>query len=137
MAESLDALEARRAQLLDALAHTGDMRPGSIAETYRRCGKPRCCCAAADHAGHGPYYAYTRKVGSKTKTIQLRPGPRLSRFEREVATYRQFRHCCHQLVELNERICDLRAAQEPSDSPERTAVKKTSPRSSRKRSRGK
>lgn len=90
------------------LAATGDMRRGSITECYRRCGKPSCACVAPDHPGHGPYYAFTTKVDGKTKTLQLRPGPLLTKVEREVATYRDFRSTCGKLLEVNEAICDAR-----------------------------
>ena len=38
MAETLEELETRRAVLLRMLAATGDMRQGSITESYRSCG---------------------------------------------------------------------------------------------------
>ena len=56
MDEPISKLEAEREALLDWLATTDDMRPGSITEVYRPCGKPTCRCAAADDPGHGPYY---------------------------------------------------------------------------------
>ena len=101
-------VEAERSALLRKLAATGDMRRGSITETYRSCGKPTCACGSADHTGHGPYYAFTRKVGGKTKTLQMRPGPVLSKMEREVGAYKEFRATCDRLVEVNEAICDAR-----------------------------
>ena len=78
MAETLEELEQRRKALLGTLAATGDMRRGSITESYRPCGKSTCACAQAGHPGHGPFYAFTRKVGGRTQTIQLRPGPALN-----------------------------------------------------------
>jgi hypothetical protein len=108
MSELLTKLQAERDGLLHTLAATGDMRRGSIAEVYRSCGKPTCACAAAEHPGHGPYYAFTAKVDGKTKTLQLRPGPLLTKIEREVQTYKTFRTTCDRLLAVNETICDAR-----------------------------
>lgn len=119
MTDLLSRLQASRAALLRTLAATGDMRRGSISEVYRSCGKPNCACAAPDHPGHGPYYAFTKKIGGKTKTVQLRPGPVLDKLEHEVANYRDFRETCERLVEVNEALCDAR----PVDDQE--AEKKT------------
>ena len=85
MPDPTSKLETERSALLQKLAATSDMRRGSITECFRRCGKPSCACVAADHPGHGPYYAFTTKVDGKTKTLQLRPGPLLTKVEREVA----------------------------------------------------
>jgi hypothetical protein len=114
MADPISKFETERETLLQALAATGDMRRGSITEVYRSCGKSTCACAAADHPGHGPYYAFTRKVDGKTKTLQMRPGPLLKKIEREVETYRTFRDTCDRLVAVNEGLCDAR----PLDSSE-------------------
>ena len=112
MAKGLDRLESRRAQLLQELITIGDMRQGTISENYRKCGKPRCRCADPDHPGHGPYYAFTRKVAGRTKTTNLRPGPQLDKLRSEVAEYQRFRGLCRDLVKLNEEICVSRPVAE-------------------------
>ena len=108
MGSTMEELEKRRGALVDALAQIGDMRRGSISEAYRRCGKPSCACTGADHPGHGPFYAFTRKEAGKTKTIQLREGPRLAKLEREVAAYHEFQATCEKIVDVNEAICEAR-----------------------------
>lgn len=133
MAETLEELETKRAALLRALSETGDMRQGSITESYRSCGKSTCGCARPKHPGHGPFYAFTRKVNGKTQTIQLRPGPELSKLLREVETYHRFRRAIEDLVEVNEAICRLRPAEVETESSQRQALKKKLPRSSRRR----
>jgi hypothetical protein len=133
MAETLEALETKRAALLRALSETGDMRQGSISESYRSCGKRNCGCASPKHPGHGPFYAFTRKVDGKTQTVQLRPGPELSKLLREVETYHQFRRAIEDLVEVNEAICRLRPVATEAESSQRHALKKKLPRSSRRR----
>ena len=133
MAETLEELETKRAALLRALSETGDMRQGSITERYRSCGKSTCGCAHPKHPGHGPFYAFTRKVNGKTQTIQLRPGPELSQLLREVETYHRFRRAIEALVEVNEAICRLRPVEVEAESSQRPARKKKLPRSSRRR----
>lgn len=136
MPTPLEKLEAERVELLARLGQIGDMRRGSITETYRRCGKSGCQCAGPKHPGHGPFYAYTYKVGGKTKTLQLRPGLELSKLEREVKNYRQFRRSCQRLLEVNEAICQLRpVAQQESDQWEemKKKLRKPSRRSSQAR----
>jgi hypothetical protein len=129
MPDALASLEARREEILSQMAQLGDMRKGSITEAFRPCGKPTCACYGADHPGHGPYYAFTRKVAGKTSTVQLRPGARLDKFQREVEAYRRFRALSEKLIEVSEAICEARP-----DPDQRSAPKKTSRRSSRGRS---
>ncbi len=129
MSDPMTKLHAERETLLQSLSSTGDMRRGSITEVYRSCGKPKCSCAAADHPGHGPYYAFTTKVDGKTKTLQLRPGPLLSKIEREVETYRGFRATCDQLLGVNEAICEGRPVETSG-----LEKKRRSPPRSRRRS---
>jgi hypothetical protein len=129
MANLSSKLESDRSALLQSLSTTGDMRRGSITEVYRPCGKPTCACAAENHPWHGPYYAFTKKVAGKPKTLQLRPGPLLTKIEREVETYRTFRTTCDRLVEVNEAICDARPV-EAQDALEKK--RRSAPRSGRK-----
>lgn len=133
---TLTALEARREAILRQIAQLGDMRRGSINEVFRSCGKPTCACSGDEHPGHGPYFAFTKKVEGKTKTLQLRAGPRLVKLEREVEAYKRFRALTEELLRVNEAICDARAEAAASESS-RQALKKTSRGSSKTRSRGK
>jgi hypothetical protein len=112
MTKALTELEAARAGLLQQLAASGDMRRGSITEVFRRCGKDNCACASPGHPGHGPFYAYTAKVNGKTKTLQLRPGVRLSKLEQEVAEYKKFRATSERVISVNEQIGNARAVPE-------------------------
>ena len=136
MPDSLPTLVAKRDGILRDIARLGDMRRGSISEVFRSCGKPGCCCSERNHPGHGPYYAFTAKVEGKTKTLQLRSGPRLAKIEREVDNYKRFRALTQQLLEVSEAICKARP-EEPAADSARAAVKKTSRRSSKRSSRGK
>jgi len=131
MSDPLAGLEKERAEVLKEISRIGDMRKGSITETYRCCGKPTCACQANDHGGHGPYFAFTKKVNGKTRTVQLRAGSRLDKFQREVDTYKHFRALSDKLIEVNGTICEARP--EPIEAEE--ALKKTSRKSSRKKPR--
>ena len=132
MAKTLEELEGRRAAVLKQIEEIGDMRRGSIAERYRQCGKHPCCCEQADHPGHGPFYAFTRKEAGKTKTVQLRDGPRLAKLEREVEAYHHFQATCEKLVDVNEAICEARPV-EAIEPAARRGLKKKLPRSSKRR----
>lgn len=137
MLQTLEQLETRRYALLKELSQTGDIRQGSITEHYRQCGKDACCCCDPKHPGHGPYYAFTKKVDGKTKTLQLRQGPRLSKIEREVAAYKDFRKTCEELVKINEKICDLRPMENLRAQTPSTEFKKKLLRKLGRKSRGK
>ncbi len=128
MADSREALERRRTEILTQMQRLGDMRRGSVVEQYLPCGKPRCCCKKPGHPGHGPYFAFTRKVEGKTKTRQLRAGPLLEKVRKEVDTFHRFRELSKRLLEINEEICERQPVE-----AER-AVKKTSRRHSGRKS---
>lgn len=134
MAQSVEALERQRAEILRQMQALGDMRRGSLVEQHLKCGKSPCCCQAPGHPGHGPYFAFTRKVQGKTQTRQFRPGPALAKVAREVETYRRFRQLCDQLLTVNERLCALRPEAAADPGPGTPAVKKTSRRRSRRKS---
>ena len=51
---TLEELQAKNQQLRAALAQGGEMRPGSLVESYRKCGKPTCHCAKRGDRGYGP-----------------------------------------------------------------------------------
>jgi hypothetical protein len=59
--------EARRiATELAAIARSGLVLPGSIAERHTRCGRSNCACHADPPRRHGPYFQWTRKLANKT-----------------------------------------------------------------------
>lgn len=106
--QPLDELERQRAELYARLAGTGDFRPGSVNETWRRCGKPNCACAQPGHRGHGPQYNLTRRVGGKTVNVHLKPGPELEKAEREVAEHQRFAALVEEVSQVSEAICAAR-----------------------------
>jgi hypothetical protein len=105
---SLSELEARRAQLYERLADTGDVRRGSVSENYRRCGKPNCACARPDHPGHGPRYLWTRTVPGRGSTGRQLAPDEVAKVRAELANYQRFARVTDQIVEVNEAICEAR-----------------------------
>ena len=108
MAETLETLEARRTELYRALEALGDFRRGTMSVNYRKCGKPNCRCARAEHPGHGPQYLWNATIAGKSRARNVRLGPDLEKVGNEVDTYRTFVRLCADLVGVNEKICDLR-----------------------------
>ena len=107
---SLPDLEAERERLYAQLAAVGDFRRGSVAENYRRCGKPNCACAQPDHPGHGPRFLWTRAArGRGTVGRQLAAGE-VDKVRREVARHGGFTATVEQIAEVNEKICEARPA---------------------------
>jgi hypothetical protein len=135
MPEDLEGLEQKRASLYRELAETGDFRRGSIACNYRRCGKPNCCCARADHAGHGPQYLLMTKLGGKSQAKNLKPGAELAKIKEEVANHLRFREVVQKIVAISEQICEKRPLSKEAERPDLSPLKKTSRRSSRKKLR--
>ena len=65
---TLSELEGQREHLKLQLAELGDLRPGSLVERYRKCGKPNCHCAETGQPGHGPSWSLTHDAKGKTVT---------------------------------------------------------------------
>ena len=105
------------------LLKTGDFRPGSVYPSYRKCGKKHCACARPGHPGH-PQYLRTTAKGGKHRAQTLRVGPELEKAVREAENYRRFVRLCRELVEVNERICELRPVRKVEDPEELEALKK-------------
>ena len=129
--EELQALEERRRSLRENLAAAEEMRPGSLVENYRRCGKANCHCAKAGAKGHGPSWIVTRAVGGKTVTRSV-PTHLVEKTRGQIEEHRRFREVVHEFVEVNAQLCEAKTYKETSAAPE---VKKGgSKRPSRKRS---
>lgn len=103
----LAGLEAERERVREQLVEVGDLRRGSVNDTYRRCGKPRCICAESDHPGHGPMHVLTKSVGGKTVTRAIAQ-TELKKVQQEVGEYKRFRTIVDDFIEVNERICEVR-----------------------------
>ena len=120
-----EVLLLRRDHLRAQLSDMGDMRPGSLTERYRKCGKPHCRCARKGAPGHGPSYSLTHPVKGKTVTRIIPQGPAVERTRRQIAEYQRFRAVVRELVAVSEQLCDLQLR--PTESAD-DDVKKNSSR---------
>jgi hypothetical protein len=112
MPQSLSDLERQRSLLADQLSRLGDLRPGSVTGIVRRCGKPTCHCAQPDDPGHGPTLRLTYKVQGKTISEALPTPVSVRKAEREIAEFRKFQDLSRSFLDVNEKICRLRPAEE-------------------------
>jgi hypothetical protein len=62
--------------------------------------------------------------GRRSEARTLRIGPELEKFTREVDNYRVFLELTRELVEVNEKICELRPIKQVEDEEELEAMKK-------------
>jgi hypothetical protein len=131
----LDELAHRQAELRAALGAIGDMRPGSLVERYRACGKPGCHCARPGARGHGPSWSLTHQVAGKTIT-KIIPPAAVDSTRAQIAEYHRFRALMKELIDVSERLCDARVAQDKAASHEaakKGASRKPSARKSSQR----
>jgi hypothetical protein len=124
MKESLKSLESKRKTLYKELEAIGDFRRGTISVNYRKCGKKNCICTKKGHPGHGPQYLWNTTIKAKSYAKNVRLGPELKKYMEEIASYRHFLRLCEEIVQLNEKICDLRPVPEIEDTNEAEELKK-------------
>jgi len=135
MKHTLEELEDQRRELYSQLTAIGDFRRGIISVNYRKCGKPNCACARPGHPGHGPQYLWNTTVGGKSRAANVHLGPELEKVQREIENYRRFVNLSRELVEVNEKISQMRPVPELEDEEELEALKKTLSRQFARRSR--
>lgn len=135
MSETVETLELKRKELFRRLTRLGDFRRGSVSEVRRKCGKKNCACAQPTHPGH-PRYLWSTTRSNKSEALNLRPGPEMEKVVGEVDSYKQFLELMRELIEVNEKICQLRPVRQVEDEEELEAMKKKLQRRfARKRSR--
>jgi hypothetical protein len=130
--DTVHKLEQRRAELKIRLGEAGDLRPGSLVERYRRCGKAGCHCAGEGSEGHGPSWSLTREVGGKTITRVI-PSDAVARTRAQIEEHRRFRAVVREFVETSEQLCDAKL-DAPGAASQEAAKKGGSLRRSRRRS---
>jgi hypothetical protein len=89
MSTFLSEFEVQRERLILQLSVLGDLRPGSLVERYRKCGKPNCHCAQPGEPGHGPSWSLTHDVKGKT-TTRIIPKAFVSLTREHIAEYQRF-----------------------------------------------
>ena len=125
---TLDALHAQRQQLLDQIAALGDLRPGSLTESYRSCGKPTCHCAKKGARGHSQWLL-TYRVGGKTRT-RVVPRAALEETRAQIAECQRLRELVAELIEVSEQVCQARAQaarREAADEGKKKPARRSSP----------
>ena len=105
----LVALEARRQDLLDAIAAIGDLRPGSLKSRHRKCGKPNCHCAAEGHPGHGPQWSISRLIKGRMHSRAV-PVSAVEETRRQVEECQRLRALTRELIEVSDALCERRLA---------------------------
>jgi hypothetical protein len=109
---SLPKLQAKAQRLKSKIAQVGDMRPGSLVERYRKCGKPSCHCARPGSGGHGPSFLVTHEVEGKTVTHSIPAGEPVEQTRQQIEEYKRFRLLTRELVDTSEQICEARLEQQ-------------------------
>jgi len=80
----------------------------------RRCGKPTCHCAKPNDPGHDPQLRLTRKVEGKTIAESFPSPAAWHKAQAEIAEYHRFQQLRSQLLNVSERICQLRPVEAES-----------------------
>jgi hypothetical protein len=99
------AQRRRHNEIVQALAQTGFVLPGTLLERHNRCGKPNCRCKQDPPALHGPYYQWTRKVDGKTVT-RLLTGEQSERYRDWFANAQRARQLLAELETLSLSIAE-------------------------------
>jgi hypothetical protein len=120
----LTKLEKKRQGILKEIQDLGDMRSGSISVRYQQCGKRPCICHSPGHPGHGPIYSFSTLVDGKTKISNFKLGPELDKLRKDIENYRNFKKLSQELIETNNKICDLRPIPQVENANELEELKK-------------
>jgi hypothetical protein len=123
MIEDIEKLELKRDELYRKLSEVGDLRRGIISLNHRKCGKRNCACAAEGHLGH-PQYLWNTTIKGKSYAKSIRVGPELQKYMQEIDNHNKFEQLRKEIIETNEKICDMRPVKEISDISEMEALKK-------------
>ena len=116
---SLPELVVQRESIKTQIVELGDLRPGSLKDRFRKCGKPNCHCAEPGDVGHGPSWSLTH--GEKGKTVtKVIPAALVPQTREQLAEYQRLRGLTRELVKVNEKICDARIR---SEKPEEDSKK--------------
>ena len=94
-------------------------------------GKPTAAAISRGIRGHGPNFRLTRKVQGKTVSETFPSPAALRKAQREVAEFHKFQVLSQTLVEVNEKICQLRPVEgeEELSGQEKKRRKRSSKRS--------
>ena len=100
-------LAERRDRAREQFATLGDLRPGTLSENYRKCGKSTCRCAREGDPGHGPSWVLNRTAKGRTGSVRI-PVAEIEETRRLVAEYRRFREFSAEFLEASEALAAAR-----------------------------
>lgn len=132
MPASLTTLERQRSDILSQILHLGDFRSGSITAISGRCGKPNCRCHQPGQPPHGPNCRLTKKVNGKTVSVTFSSHAQRRSAQRQVGAFHRFRELSRQLLDTNEKICQLRPVEDTLTPQEKKRPKRSSKKSPKK-----
>lgn len=133
--DSISRLEKHRDELRARLGSVSEMRPGSLGERYRRCGKPTCRCARPGAQAHGPCWSLTWAEKGKTFTRVLPAGSAVEQTRHQVAEYKRFRRVVREFTDVSRHLCDARLGVQRQAEAEKGGAARRSRRRLRERSK--
>lgn len=107
MTDTIQSLIERRDRARDRFAALDDLRPGTLNEHYRKCGKPNCRCAREGDPGHGPSYILSRSLKGRKKSLPIRP-EEVAETRGLVGEYGRFRELVAEFLEASEALAEAR-----------------------------
>jgi hypothetical protein len=116
-------LEARRAELAGQLPLLAEFTPGSVSETWSKCGKATCHCARDGDPGHGPRWLWVRYEAGKTRTRTV-PERLVAEMKDGVARAKAFSEKTAEIAAINAVLAErslLKPGQAPSRSREQAS----------------
>ena len=128
---TMSELVVQRERIKTQIAGLGDLRPGSLTDRFRKCGKPNCHCAKPGELGHGPSWSLTHGEKRKTVTYVI-PADQVPQTLEQIAECRRLRDLTQDLIDVSEKICDARISDHKADE---ASKKKIAGRATGRRSR--
>ena len=113
---TVSELVVQRESIKSEIAGLGDLRPGSLVDRFRKCGKPNCRCAKPGQVGHGPSWSLTHSEKGKTVTFVI-PADRVPQTLQQIAECQRLRALTQDLIDVNEKICDARISDHKVNEP--------------------
>lgn len=98
-------LRQRKFQLLARFPMPADLLPGSLSQSFLRCGKATCHCARPGDPGH-PVWTLTFMLRGKKHTQHI-PQAWVSEVQRRVKAGRQFLAAVREVLTLNAQLLVL------------------------------
>ncbi|MDE0659732.1 MAG: hypothetical protein OXI79_08810 [Gammaproteobacteria bacterium] len=106
LTDEIETLRRIRDDLRNELACVGDLRPGTLVEIARKCGKPGCRCARPGNPAHRGW-ALARSVGGRRVNRGV-PRDALELTRAHIAEHARFKELARRFVDANEALCRAR-----------------------------